>query len=73
MHASRFVLAVLASALLVGAVGCKTTKAGKLPVAAPGATQVFVPPDRDDVFPDEDTSGDDGETEGEGDDASTGT
>jgi hypothetical protein len=73
MYVSRFVLAVLASALLVGAVGCKTTKAGKLPVAAPGATQVFAPPDREDVFPDEDTSDDDGTGEGEGGDAASGS
>jgi hypothetical protein len=73
MYASRFVLAVLASCLLVGAVGCKTTKAGNLPVAAPGATQVFVPPDRDEVFPDEDTSGDEGGEEGEGDGAASGS
>jgi hypothetical protein len=71
MYASRFVLAVLASALLVGAVGCKTTKAGKVPVAAPGATQVFVPPDREDVFPEDDSS-DEGGGEAETDDAASG-
>jgi hypothetical protein len=58
--------------LLVSASACKTTKAGKLPVAAPGATQVFVPPERDDVFPDEDTSDDEGEGDAEGGEAASG-
>lgn len=66
MYASRFVLAALALSVLLGAAACKTGKSGKIPVAAPGATQVFVPPERDEVFPDEDTSG---EGDGEGADA----
>lgn len=60
MYASRFVLGVLALSLLVAGFGCKTGKSGKVPVASPISS--FVMPEREDVFPDEDS-------EGEGEDA----
>ncbi len=67
MYATRFVLGVLALALVFGSVGCKKGKGGKVPVASPMSQ--FVPPDRDDVFPDGDgpaATSDDFETDDEG-------
>jgi len=54
MYASRFVIGAVALSLLVAGFGCTTGKSGKIPVASPMV--VFAPPEREDVFPDEDTS-----------------
>ncbi len=53
MHASRFLIGALALFLMVGGFGCKVAP-GKVPVVSP--ITKFEPPDRDDVFPDENAS-----------------
>lgn len=65
MYASRFVLGgpfLLALSLLVAGFGCKTGKAGKVPVASPMST--FEKPEREDIFPEDEEVTEGGDLEG---------